>query len=437
MRDINNTENGLFQIIQEIKNAMEQVREISKTKVVNYQCHNISKNDMEVIYSIFSKIKYAFDKLNIKNGAVEKMNITIETLVSDYDVYEVSQFFEEEILQLIDSGIEELDKYCYSQNDNNKRSIRIKYADFYPSFEPKEHWLYKLLSKRYNVIFSDTPDFLFFSCFGNTYLTYNCVRIFISNEAVYPNLNLYDYAITYSDFAITDRLLPNQDAFEDLKYLYLAESLQEAEGLIASKEEFCNYVYSNGDGDPFRQELFKAISGYKKVLSGGAFLNNIGYKVDDLESFQKKFKFSIACENSYYTGYTTEKIINAFNARTIPIYWGNPDISDIINTKAMINCHDYPDMESLIEEIRRLDNDDEAYLQKLMEPILVDENMVTKYLQEREAFIYNIIDQPYTKAFRRNRGLRGQWYNDWFCYELGYENEWFTPEKGYFVRSSK
>ena len=428
----NNISNDMLQVMQEIRDTIEQVREIVKAKVVNYQYHKILQSDVETIYAIFAKIKYAFDKLNIENDAVEKMYIKTAELLSDYDICKVSGFFEEEILQLLDSAIEELDKYCRFQNGNYKRDIRVKYVDFYKEFKPEEHWLYKLLAKKYNVIFSDTPDYLFFSCFGNGYLKYNCVRIFISNEAVYPNLNLYDYAVTYSDFKITDRLLPNRDAFEDLKCLRLAENRQEAEELLASKEEFCNYVYSNGRGDPFREELFRAVNKYKKVLAGGTFLNNIGYTVDDLESFQKKFKFSIACENSWYKGYTTEKLINAFNAGTIPIYWGNPDISDIINTRAIINCHDYPDMESLIEEIKRLDNDDEAYLQKLMEPILVDEDMTEKYLREREEFIYHIIDQPYAKAFRRNRGLRGQWYNDWFCNALGYENEWFSPEKEYF-----
>lgn len=317
------------------------------------------------------------------------------------------------------------------------KEIKIKYVDFYEEFIPEEHWTYRILSQRYRIVFSDRPDYLFFSCFGNEYLTYDCIRIFISNEAVYPNLNLYDYSVTYADFKITDRLLPNMDAFEDLKYRQIAENRQAAEELLSSKEGFCSFVYSNGMGDPFRKELFDAVSSYKTVSSGGKFLNNIGYKVEDLEQFQKKYKFSIACENSYYKGYTTEKIVNAFNAGCIPIYWGNPDISNIINPDAIINCHDFPDMESIVEEIMRLDNDDEAYMKKLTEPVLVDDSLIDDYLREREAFIYHIIDQPYAEAFRRNRGLRGQFYNDWFCHMLGYENEWFTPEKGYFVKKRK
>ena len=372
--------------------------------------------------------------INISSDIFRAIHEKIEEHTLHYDLYRASLLFDEELIPLLDSCIEDLNERYLPQDGNRKRDIRVKYVDFYAEFKPEEHWLYKVLEKKYNVIFSDSPDYLFFSCFGSTYLQYNCIRIFISNEAVYPNLNLYDYAVTYADFKITDRLLPNRDAFEELKSRQLAEDWQEAEKLLNSKKDFCNFVYSNGFGDPFREQLFLAVGQYKKVLSGGKFLNNIGHVVEDLQSFQSRFKFTIACENSWYRGYTTEKIINAFNAGTIPVYWGNPNISSVINPQAIVNCHDYPDLESVVEEIRRLDEDDEAYKKKLMAPILQQKNMVEDYLQERADFVYHIIDQPYATAFRRNLGLRGQYYNDWFCYVLGYDNEWFTPEKGYFVK---
>ena len=42
---------------------------------------------------------------------------------------------------------------------------------------------------------------------------------------------------------------------------------------------------------------------------------------------KKPYKFSIAFENAWYPGYTSEKIVTSMLAGTIPIYWGNPDIS--------------------------------------------------------------------------------------------------------------
>lgn len=260
-------------------------------------------------------------------------------------------------MPLLEECILELESTVQTRGwGRDKRTIKTQYTDFYPKFEPEKHWLYKLLAGKYNVVFSERPDYLFFSCFGTQYLKYDCIRIFISNEAVYPNFNLYDYAVTYADFMVTDRLLPNRDAFEYLKKKQIARDREEAGIILKGKTEFCNFVY-----------------------------------------------------------------------------WGNPDITSLINPEAIINCHDYPDIQSVVEEIRRLDMDDEAYMEKLMQPVLRNENMVKEYLKEREQFICAIIDQPYAKAFRRNRGLRGQWYNDWFCSALGYPNEWFTKEKGYFT----
>lgn len=420
-------------LVQNLCKALGDMESFVKAKMSGFKCHSVSKDDMRDIYVICQQLKKAVDALELTDKAFCALYKSVEKQFYGFDLYKVSVFLEEEILPLI-AACEQEWKVNYLQVNTRKRDIKIKYVDFYGGFKPEEHWLYKVLEKRYNVILSETPDYLFFSCFGASYLLYKCVRVFISNEAVYPNLNLYDYAVTYSDFKITDRLLPNRDAFENLKHMQLARDMEAAEKLFSGKSGFCNFVYSNGYADPFREELFHALSRYKKVLAGGRFLNNIGYNVENLEEFQGKCKFSIACENSYYRGYTTEKLINALNAGTIPIYWGNPDISDIINPKAIINCHDYPDLESIVEEVRRLDCDDTAYKQKLMEPILTDSNMVKNYLQEREEFIYHIIEQPYAQVFRRNRGLRGQWYNDWLCHIKGYPNEWFTPEKGLFVK---
>ena len=38
------------------------------------------------------------------------------------------------------------------------------------------------------------------------------------------------------------------------------------------------------------------------------------------------FRFAMAFENANVSGYVTEKIVNAFLAGAIPIYWGHPDV---------------------------------------------------------------------------------------------------------------
>ena len=231
-----NMDNRQDSIIQGICDALEEMKHFVKRSAVNYKCHIISPEKLHELYLVSQKIKGVLEILNLSNDTFGIVHAKIEELNFHYDLYRVSVLFDEELLPLLDSCIRELSEKYLPQNENKKRNIRVKYVDFYSKFKPEEHWTYKLLEKKYNVVFSESPDYLFFSCFGNTYLQYNCIRIFISNEAVYPNLNLYDYAVTYADFKITDRMLPNRDAFEGLRCRRLAKDWQTAEEILNSKE---------------------------------------------------------------------------------------------------------------------------------------------------------------------------------------------------------
>ncbi len=128
--------------------------------------------------------------------------------------------------------------------------------------------------------------------------------------------------------------------------------------------------------------------------------------------FEKKHKFSIAFENSSHPGYVTEKLVNAFAAQTIPIYWGDPEISKTFNTKSFINVHDYNSLDDVIAKIKEIDNDDSLYIKMMSTPALIDKNYAKKSKDELEKFITGIIDQPYEKAFRRSRSIWARHYID-------------------------
>jgi len=53
------------------------------------------------------------------------------------------------------------------------------------------------------------------------------------------------------------------------------------------------------------------------------------------------FKFAIVFENSFNRGYFTEKILNAYGARAVPVYYSETyeDLAQVINPKAIIYCH--------------------------------------------------------------------------------------------------
>lgn len=90
-------------------------------------------------------------------------------------------------------------------------------------------------------------------------------------------------------------------------------------------------------------------------------------------------------------GYCTEKIIDAFKTRTIPIYYGDKNIEKEFNKDAFINCNK-KDIDKVIEKIKEIDNDDELYLKMINEKIFLQENYIENTKKEFESFLINIID---------------------------------------------
>lgn len=284
------------------------------------------------------------------------------------------------------------------------KKIKIKFIDFWDSFNPKAYRLYKILEKYYEIEISDSPDFLFYSCFGIQHREYrNCVKIFWTGENIIPNFNECDYAMGFDDIIFHDRYLK-------LGYYAKLNRYNESNDLLNRK--FCNFIYSNadiGEGAKLRKEFFLKLSEYKHIDAPGKICNNM--VTPDLEprdgdwytsksKFIENYKFTIAFENSQSNGYITEKFFQPIQANSIPIYWGAPDIGKDFNTKAFINCSDYKNFDDVIEKIKYLDNNDEAYLAMLKEPIENNDSRFRNLDKRLEEFLINIIEKgnkPFNK----------------------------------------
>lgn len=310
------------------------------------------------------------------------------------------------------------------------KKIKIKFSGMTGSFDQNNNFITNILKKHYEIEFSDEPDYLIYSVNSMDYLKYNCVRIYYTPENLTPDFNICDYAIGFDYLDFGDRYIrypiylvdsfvayDNDDYYNDVD-LALHKHEISAEEAELQKKEFCSFVYSNALGAQCRQEIYKALSKYKKVNSGGRFLNNVGGPITDKLEFQRKHKFVIAFENTSSVGYTTEKIVHAFSAGAVPIYWGNPEICREFCEGAYINCHKYglteqgePDaVAAIVEEVKKIDNDKKAYLKMLHTPAFTAENDIGKKKEQLEEFLVNIFAQPLEKAYRRNRFYWGERY---------------------------
>lgn len=271
------------------------------------------------------------------------------------------------------------------------------------------------------------PEYVFYSFQSRNYLKYDCVRIFFTAENIVPDFNLCDYAIGYSLMDFGDRyfrfplyLVDGFIAYSGDDYgadLIRAQHKHERiEDTLREKTDFCSFVYTNGNAAPCREKIFHALSAYKKVDSGGRYLNNIGGPVENKLDFQRRHKFVIAFENTSTPGYTTEKIVHAFSAGAVPIYWGNPEISREFNPESFIDCNamglredgDDRAIERIIKRVKEIDQNEELYRKMLSTPAFTQKDTVEEQNKAFRAFLYHIFDQE--NAFRRNRLYIGERY---------------------------
>lgn len=83
----------------------------------------------------------------------------------------------------------------------------------------------------------------------------------------------------------------------------------------------------------------------------------IGTDVFEKWNLHRPYSFSIVIENSQQDNYFTEKIIDCFLCKTVPIYWGCPNIGDFFSTKGIIilNGSDLDVLKQLEGILRRCD----------------------------------------------------------------------------------
>lgn len=132
----------------------------------------------------------------------------------------------------------------------------------------------------------------------------------------------------------------------------------------------------NADGGPPLEEIVQG----QNPLLGPNFLG--GGKSCLFEDFQ----FSIVIENSQQENYFTEKIIDCLITKTIPIYWGCPNISEFFDTTGWLFFETF---ENLLQELQKLD---ETYYEKYQDVINKNYELAFK----KKDFYDNVMNYEYT-----------------------------------------
>lgn len=83
-----------------------------------------------------------------------------------------------------------------------------------------------------------------------------------------------------------------------------------------------------------------------------------GYRpIEDKTEGLAPYRFTVVIENSREPSYITEKLIDALRCRTVPIYWGAPDVGKIFDPAGLIECTTFADIVAAVQRASAEDYD--------------------------------------------------------------------------------
>jgi hypothetical protein len=223
--------------------------------------------------------------------------------------------------------------------------VRLRYLNFFPGFDDdrlRKDVLMELCDE-YEFILTGEPDVLLVGCYGQDAVTETrAIKVGYYTENIAPDLEHFDYffGCEYTEVVNSPKYCKRVFGTDGIGLLAPCADPEQA---LAAKTRFCNFIYSARV--PFRERFYTELSRYREIVSPGRAMNNSSDLADQSgpgkwragkKSYLGAFKFTIAFENSRRIGYATEKLFDALWADTIPIYWGDPKIDTILNRDALV-----------------------------------------------------------------------------------------------------
>ncbi len=121
-------------------------------------------------------------------------------------------------------------------------------------------------------------------------------------------------------------------------------------------------------------------------------------------AIQKNYRFALVMENTNLPGYVTEKLVNAFRAGAIPIYWGGGGfVNQIFNPKSYINVSDFPSFDTCADYVIALDQDQSRYSEMRAQPVFIDNQVPDLFNGLQSQYLTEIAEYIKLHLFQYNR----------------------------------
>jgi len=241
-----------------------------------------------------------------------------------------------------------------------------------------------IIPKYPTIIHVDTYINSTSDCSNNVYISYEPQAIYKLQHLILSNWKSYKYILTYNDALLH---LPNAR-----KYLVGTTWIEkaDAESIDITEKKFQMSSLTGNKritlGHNFRIDVYMHQNDLLDIripcvwyLSG---LPPVAGKGSNKIALFKNFQFSLVIENSRQNNYFTEKLCDCLYTKTIPIYYGCPNIQEYFDTTGWIIITS-ESFDELKEKISILDD---TYFEKYIDTVNKNYLEVQKYL----SFVKNI-----------------------------------------------
>jgi hypothetical protein len=238
--------------------------------------------------------------------------------------------------------------------------------------------------KSYSIVktIDEIPDIAIFLSNDNIKLNKNTLNICINydnnedndedndinicgSKKLIDNYNIY---FPYLFINLWERKNNGKILFNDIIIKNKDENINNINNIINKKKFFCSYL--NYENIVLNEELYDSLLKYKLIDNLDEIYTNEKYN-DLLVEKYSEYKFVLSIENILSNGFISERIINPILANSIPIYYGDKDVFNIINKKRVIYINDYNNYDDLLEYIKKVDNDPVLYKSIISENIFI------------------------------------------------------------------
>ncbi|MGI9345010.1 MAG: glycosyltransferase family 10 domain-containing protein [Gammaproteobacteria bacterium] len=119
----------------------------------------------------------------------------------------------------------------------------------------------------------------------------------------------------------------------------------------SNKVSFITSSKSQTDGHRLRLEIFDFLQSFDSKNGLKYYAHKSPPFHPNKNDFFESYKFHICAENSIQANYFTEKIIDCFSSKTLPIYWGCPNLGDWFEMGGVITFSNLDELKHIVDRL--------------------------------------------------------------------------------------